>query len=108
MHDTFQKLNATYENLQGYTPKLRAFYLLLTLGLSFNVQGLYQLSYLDRLLFCHLNLGVYSSYPSVVCVCGVRGAGWYMYAGCYKAHHTHTHTSNRIYLSKLDVEATIC
>ena len=64
-----------------------------TQGLSFNVQSLYQPSYLDRLLFCYLNSEFIPTTRVWHCVCGVRGAGWcrvvhggarwYMYVGCY-------------------------
>ena len=47
-----------------------------TQGLSFNVQSLYQPSYLDRLLICYLNSEFIPTTRVSHCVCGVRDAGW--------------------------------
>ena len=59
-----------------------------TQGLSFNVRALYQLSYFDRLILCHLISGfipiTQASYG--VCAHCSGGRGRYMYVGSYNMY----------------------
>ena len=57
-----------------------------THDLSYNVRGLYQLSYPDRIQFCYVKTWiVLITRVSYGCVYTVsRRRGWYMYVGSYK------------------------
>ena len=68
-----------------------------TTGLAFNVRALYQLSYLDRLIFCYLNLEVVLITRALYGVfSATRGRqGSYMYVGSYMTSPEEKHMVRR-------------